>query len=199
MIDVDAVMPIFIPAGTTMPRPIRRFRLFAASFSRRPGLRIRRSRRPAQAVRQARNAAAGRADPLLRRQARQGRADPGHQAEGSPRHRHAHLEPAPSLSHADRARLCAGAQGHQGDQVAKGRKPRAVYVRRDRRQAHRHPRQGPWPRRNARPGDRVFRLAHERAAVRAQRPGLSGKAAGDLDPGSGRGHAPLASLLRLSQ
>ena len=55
----------------------------------------------------------------------------------------------------------------------------------------------PW--RHPRPGDRLLGLARQRAAVRSRRSGLSRTADGDLDAGPGRGHALLASLLRLPQ
>ena len=58
---------------------------------------------------------------------------------------------------------------------AKGEGPRRVLVRHGRRQAHRHPRQSPWPGRDPRPGDRVLGIAHEGAAIRPRRPGLSRK------------------------
>ena len=55
------------------------------------------------------------------------------------------------------------------------------------------------PGRYLEPGDRVFRLAAAWAEFVLQRPRLSRKTAGDLDPGRVRGHPPLAPLLRLPQ
>ena len=85
----------------------------------------------------------------------------------------------------------------QGDRRPQGKAP-CTFTRQG-RQAVGHPRQGLRARRHARPGDRVLRLARARAPLRPARPGLSREAALDLDPGRGRGHAPLAPLLRLPQ
>ena len=75
------------------------------------------------AVRQGRDAAAARADPILRRQAHQGRADPRHQEARGPRHGDPHPQPAAPLPETGRARLRAEAQGDEGDR--RPQRPRA--------------------------------------------------------------------------
>ena len=67
----------------------------------------------AAAVRQARHAAEGRAAPVRRRPAHQGRADARHQEARGARHRDPHLPPAASVPQDGRARLRQGLRSTQ--------------------------------------------------------------------------------------
>ena len=75
----------------------------------------------------------------------------------------------------------------------------ALHLPPRRRHAGDHPRQAPRARRHARAGHRVRRLARPRHPLHPPRPRLPREADGHLDPGRGRGHPPLAPLLRLPQ
>ena len=150
----------------------------------------------APAVRQARHPAEARAAALRGHQAHQGRADDRRQEARDPRDRDPHPHAPAPVPQPARARLRVEAQG-----LARDHRPQQdpLHVQHQRRQAVDRPGQGLRDRRHAATRHRVFRLARPRHALHPRQPGLPREAALHLDPGRGRGHAPLAPLLRLPQ
>ena len=138
-----------------------------------------------------------RAAPVRRRPAHQGRADARRQEARGPRHRDPHGPPAPPVPQ-DRSSWTA-ARTSRSKQVTVGPDKAACTFTPQRRHPDDRPGQAPRARRDVRAGHRVRRLPRPRHPLHPPRPGLSREADGHLDPGRGRGHAPLAPLLRLPQ
>ena len=187
-----------------MSNPFRRICLGAWTLAR--GRRDR-GGRPAQAqggpvgpgaaaVRQARHAAKARAAPVRRHPAHQGRADARREEARGPRDRDPH--PPPAAPFLKSIELDCG-QGLNVKRITVGPEQGSLHLPPRRRQAVDRPRQAPRARRHARAGHRVRRLTRPRHPLHPPRPRLPREADGHLDPGRGRGHAPLAPLLRLPQ